>query len=113
MEEDERKTRWSLVRIPISLLVWTCQKKKKVLNHPTKHKPKGKTVLNVKVMKITPKLRMDMISPLGNSLFETHTLNFSLNKQGMGFGSLGAHQRMEMGVWNERCRWVFKGNVHH
>jgi hypothetical protein len=30
-----------------------------------------------------------------------------------GFGSLGAHQRVEMGVRNERWGWVFIGKVHH
>ena len=61
-----------------------------MLENSTKHTPKGKIVLNVKATKITPKLSMDMVSPW-KILFEAHSLNFSLNKQRKGFGSLRAH----------------------
>jgi hypothetical protein len=49
------------------------------LENSTKHKPKATTVLNAKETRITPKLRMDMVSPPRKLLFEALFLTkFSL-----------------------------------
>jgi hypothetical protein len=49
------------------------------LENSTKHKPKATTILNAKETRITPKLRMDMVSPPQKLLFETLFLTkFSL-----------------------------------
>jgi hypothetical protein len=84
------------------------------LKNSTRHKPKATTVLTAKETRITPKLSMDMVSPswklLFEALFSHQILSHNMERSSC---SLGAHQRAEMGVGNERWVWVFIGKVYH
>jgi hypothetical protein len=69
------------------------------LENSTSHKPRARTMLIVKETKITPKLSMNMTFSPWKLPFETHSYQFLTKKnQRMGSGSLGAHQKKEMGV---------------
>ena len=71
-------------------------------------------MLNTKRTELTPKLSMDMVSPLlGNSFLKLTLTNFSLKTQGKDFPSLEAYKGKEIGMRNERWHWLFIRKVHH
>ena len=74
----------------------------------------SKTVLNMKRNRAYPEAQHGHDLPSLETPYLKLTLtNFSLNKQRKGSGNLGAHQRKEIGLRNERRGMVFIGKVCH
>jgi hypothetical protein len=80
-----------------------------IIRAETQHK----SVINVKGIEFTPKLRMDMASSSRNSSLKLPLSDFLLKILRKGFGSLGAHQGKEKGVRNERKSGLFIGKVRY